>query len=512
MTSPTASLSRGVALAALLAAGTARADWRFTPTLDLRATLTDNVALQDEHRARSRFVMEIAPGFLLTHSGSRLVASAAWQEQLFLIAGGRPPGTRRSARYLRAEARARLVERFLYLDASADIAQQPISVFGPVTMQPRYASSNRAEVKSWRISPYLSHRFGTLATSELRYTRDHVDAGGSGLGNSEGDTLSARLDSGSAFPDAGWSLQLRRQAIRDAVAPETRMDSASAAVRYRLTRTLSLTVGAGYDSYDYQALGGSNSGPAWNVGMLWSPGPRTRIQAGTGRKFYGPSHTLSASHRTRHSVWGLNYGDQVASTRTNVFIPATFDTAGTLDRLFRPAYSDPDQRALAVQALIRQAGLPPALAENINFFSNRYSLQKTLRASLAVRKGRSSAVASAYRQRRDMLSTRESDSILLGNSPDPSADKVSLRGVNATLIYALSPRTSVQLAADATRSASRVTQARASTGMLRLQLRHKLSSNTSAMIEWRRINGNTAVLGGTRYTENALAVAVSMQL
>lgn len=507
--SSTAKLSHGVALAALLATNAARADWRFTPTFDVRETYTDNVALQDRSRARGQFVAEFAPGLIFTHQGGRLAVNGLYQFQSILMPGGRVAGTYRSAHFLQANARAAVIRDLFYIDAGAGLAHQPISAFGPPVSSHSYASANRAEVATWRISPYLVQRFGTLARSELRYTHDRVDAGRSGLGTTNGNSLSFRLVSGSAFDSVGWTLDLRRQHIHDAVAQDSQIGMANASLRYRLSRTWRLTGGVGYDSYDYAPLGGVNSGKAWHVGLDWSPGPRTRVQASTGRRFYGPSHALTASHRSRHTVWSVQYSDAIASTRSNFLLPATVDTAALLDELFRPVFPDQQERRGAVDDYLRRTGLPPALADNINFFSNRYSLQKTLRASMAYRRGRSSGVLSVFRLRRDALSVRESDSALLGNTFDTINDKINQKGISATLHYALTSRTSLGASADIVRSASRSSGARSSSNVLRLTARHQMGERMTGAVELRHVQGSTALLGGTRYTENAIAFTLS---
>ena len=505
----TAKLSHGVALAALLATNAARADWRFTPTFDVRETYTDNVALRERSRARGQFVAEFAPGLIFTHRGGRLTVNGLYQFQSILMPGGPVAGTYRSAHFLQADARAAVIRDLFYIDAGAALAQQPISAFGPPVSSHSYASANRAEVATWRISPYLVRRFGRLATSELRYTHDSVDAGRSGLGSTVGNSVAFRLASGSAFDTVGWTLDARRQHIGDAVAQDWRSATANASLRYRLSRTWRLTGGIGYDSYDYAPLGGVTAGKAWNVGLDWSPGPRTRVQASTGRRFYGPSHALTASHRSRHTVWSVHYSDAIASTRSNFLLPATIDTATLLDDLFRPVYTDPVERRSAVQDYLRRTGLPPSLAENINFFSNRYSLQKTLRASMAYRRGGSSGVLSVFRLRRDALSVRESDSALLGNTFDTTNDKISQHGISATVHYTLSSRTSLGATADLVRSESRTTGATSSSNVLRLTARHNLSERMSGAVELRHVQGSTALLGGTRYTENAIAFTLS---
>ena len=61
-----------IAMAAMLLSAECRADWKFTPRMDLRETYSDNVNNQPDTSARSSWVSEAAPGFALTENSSRL--------------------------------------------------------------------------------------------------------------------------------------------------------------------------------------------------------------------------------------------------------------------------------------------------------------------------------------------------------------------------------------------------------------------------------------------------------
>lgn len=504
-------LALPVALAALLLAPSARADWTFIPTLDLRQTYTDNVALQRDGLAESQLVTEITPGLRLKHKGPRLVMNAAYQLQYFAMQDHDVSGTNRTARRLSADARARLIDDMLFVDANASRGQQNISPFGQTNVNNNFASANRTEVSSWRVSPYLVHRFDALANLETRYAHDVVDAGRTGLGNTSGDSLSVRLDSGKAFRTLGWGLQVNGQKIDEEVANDTTIKGANGNLRYILSPKLSLTTSIGYDSYDYQAVAGkATGGKAWNAGFAWTPSGRTSLTATLGRRYYGPSRSLKALHRSRHTAWSIVYDDTVSSTRANFLLPASIDTASLLDDLFRASYPDPAERARAVEAYMLATGLPPSLADNVNYFSNRYSLQKQLRGSVAFKQGRTSATFSVYRMRRDALSIRETDSVILGSSVNAINDNTDQRGFNATWDYRLTGRTQLNLISDITDNESLSTGLKARSSSVRFMARHQLRARMRANVELRHIEG--AILGGHRYTENALAASLSMQL
>lgn len=504
-------LGAPLALAALLLATPARADWKFTPTLDLRQTYTDNVGLQRDEVARDQFVTTIAPGLRVRHTGPRLVLNARYEYQYFHMSDQDIPGTARNARLLNGDAKASLVDDLFYVDASANIQQRAISAFGPVANS-EFSNANRTEVKTWRVSPYLVHRFGRTANTELRYTRDSVDAGGaSRFGTSTADTLSFRLDSGANFDDLGWGLQLSDQKIDYSLVNDSSVKTANAYLRYVVSPKLSLTAGVGYDDFDYQSIdGAATRGQAWNAGFAWTPSRRTSLTASVGRRYFGPSRQLKALHRSRYTSWSITYDDAVSTTRDNFLQDTAVSTASMLDGFFAAEYPNPVERARVIEAYILAAGLPPFVGTNVNYLTNRFSLQKQLRATMAYRQGRSGATVSLFRVRREALSVREIDSPLLGNGIDTLNDNVDQKGVSAAADYRLTGRTRLNLIAEVNHSTSLVTDLRSRTNSLRFSARHQIRPRMFGVAEVRRVQGTQ--LGGQKYTENAVSATLSMQL
>lgn len=483
----------------------------FTPTFDLRQSYSDNVALRPDGGERGSLVTELVPGLRVRHKGPRVAFNGQYEFHYYKMSQD-VPGTRQSSRVLRADGKAALVDDLFYMDGNAAIQNQAISAFAQNTNGNDYADANRTEVRSWRLSPYLVHRFGSFATGELRYTRDSVDAGRSGLGNTDGNTYSLRLNSGKRYRDLGWSLAVSQQDIDDEVRNDSTIKTANLNLTYKLSRTFNLLGGVGYDNYDYQALGGANGGKSWNAGFGWTPGARTSLQLTTGHRYYGPSRSLTAMHRSRHTVWSLKYDDTVSTTRANFLIPTAVDTAALLDGLFLPNFPDPEERARAVEAYIRLNGLAPSLSDSINYFSNRYMLQKQLRATMAWRGAKSGAVVSLFKLRRDALSVRETDSVLLGNSLSTLNDNVRQQGFETTLTYRVAPRTNLSLIVNSTQNESLTTGFQFRNNVLRYTLRHQLAPRMVGTFEMRHLKGNTSLLVASPYIENAIAASLSMQL
>jgi uncharacterized protein (PEP-CTERM system associated) len=500
-----------VAILALLLSPNCLADWKFSPTVDLKETYTDNVALAREDKAKAQFVSEAVPGFNLANEGPRLKLHANYQLHYFSFADSDIADTRHVQQQLQADMKSMLVDDALFLDSTASIGQRPISAFGPQVANIGYATANTANVKTWRVTPYLKQRFGSVATGELRYAHDYLDAGTSGLGHTTSDNLSLNLANGPSLRKLGWNAMLSRQKVDDSRAPESTVDNANLGLRYALVSEFALTASAGYDSYDYQSLGGKTKGKSYTGGFAWNPSSRTSVTASAGKRYYGSSYAFSALHRSRHTVWSLNYNDAVTTTRAQFLLPSTVNTASMLDRLFTPNFPDPAQRAAAVAAYIAATGLPPSLADSINYFSNRYILQKQFQASVAFNSARTTTVLALADTRRNALSAIQTDSVLLGPGSANINDDVHQQSATASWNWRLGARTALTASAAAAHNVSSTTGFVDNNRNVRLALTRDFDARLHGAIELRHVSGVTADHVNT-YKENAITASLSLKL
>ncbi len=230
----------------------------------------DNVPLRPDDEARRELVTEVSPGFALAVNNARVQMAARYQLHKYFYSDEDVENLRGSGHNLQADLRARMVDDMLFLDASASRGQQSVSAFGPGLADNQYSTFNRTEVSTWRISPYLSHRFGSAADLLARYTRDSVETGRDGFGNTKGDSINLVLSS-PAERRIGWNLRYDRQELSDRLTGDSSSYSGQAGLTWGVLAPLLLSAGGGYDKYDSQALGGSTGGSS------------TRFRHGSGR-------------------------------------------------------------------------------------------------------------------------------------------------------------------------------------------------------------------------------------
>ena len=65
----------------LLSSHSVAAEWKITPSLDLRETYSDNIRLAPQGNEQSDFVTQINPGISLTGTGPRLKVNASYVMQ-----------------------------------------------------------------------------------------------------------------------------------------------------------------------------------------------------------------------------------------------------------------------------------------------------------------------------------------------------------------------------------------------------------------------------------------------
>lgn len=500
-----------LAAAAMLLAAECQAGLKVYPTIGVTQTYTDNVSLRPRGQEQSQFVTEFTPALAITGSGRRykVAANSQWRHYEYRED---LPGTADNVHEYSFAGEGVLAEDLLFVEASAGSSPQAISAFGPQLGNNLYSLGNRTKVKTWRIAPYLDKRFSNDGRLSVRYMRDSVDGGDfNSFGSSQGETVSASLDSGSAFQALGLGLNYVQQNLESEQTGVSSSESAVANLRYALNRRFALTATAGYDRYDYEGLGGNSAGRNWSAGFNWAPSLRTNLSAAIGRHFYGQTGKLNASHRSRYTTWSILYDDAITNTRSQFLLPAAIDTSALLDRLFAATISDPVLRQQAVANYIRTSGLPPSLAESINYLSNRYVRQKQLQASMAYTKGRSGLIVTAFRSERIALSNQQSDAPLLGTELTSLNDNVRQAGASMNYTYRVNSRTSALASILATRSRSLETGYEDNGRQLRVGLSRRLGNKLSAAAEFRHMRGGVGINAGT-YRENAISATLSAQL
>jgi uncharacterized protein (PEP-CTERM system associated) len=478
-------------------------EWEIHPTLSIQETYTDNLRLRPEGAAQSDWVTRLRPGISLRRTGARARFSASYAPELVYRAREE---SRDLYHYLSARGNAELVEEFLFIDASTSVTQQNVSLSGPQAENNVNVTENRTSVRSYSLSPYLRRDFGHDARGELRFTRSEVSYSANNLFSSEANRIDMRLWSGPAFKLLTWNLAYNKQRIDYAQNQQsTDLERISAGGKRLITPQLGLLANIGYENNDYVTLGPEPKGSFWSVGPEWTPTPRTHLSATTGRRYFGSSHALDFSHRTRLTTWRVNYNEDITTARDQILVPGTADTAAYLDTLFLSRIPDPAARQTAVENFISQNGLPPSLAVPLNFVTTTPFLQKRLQASFGIQGVRNTVLANVYTQRREATAPGQAGAGDFAQTPNTRQNGTSL-----LWSLRITGQTTSNVHVGYTRSEFTSTNRDDNLKFIRLGLTRRFDPRVSGSLSYRRLE-NDSSQGASSYTENAVTAGLVLR-
>jgi uncharacterized protein (PEP-CTERM system associated) len=489
------------------------AEWKVIPELNLRETYSDNLRLSPKGTEQRDFVTQINPGISLTGIGPRFKLSADYTMNNLIYAEA--SDLTRIWHQLNARGTAELMKDFFFVDGIAVISQQNISLFGPQAIDNVNVTGNRADVKTFNISPYIRHRFKDFASTELRYARNMVSSNANLLQNSHADSFFARMNSGTAFNILHWGLNYSNNTIHyERTGQTVELERAIGNLRYMVTPRFGLTATGGYERNSFLSIRGNPSSPTWTAGFEWTPFERTSIVANAGQRFFGDTYFADARHRTRLTTWNLRYVEDIT----------TFNQQAALGGLAPPPSLSLSQLIAAQNpnidpGLIQQntnALLGPNFSGSFfgpsNFFSNQVFLQKRLDASVALNGVRNTLILRGFNM------TRRAYSPFLGeDAPLIGANAALLNstvqtGANAFWSYRVSQFTRANFSFAYSRFSFPNTDRKDDLRLLIVGLsRHfpQILPNLHGTIEYRRNERDSNQ--GADYRENAAIAYVNMR-
>jgi uncharacterized protein (PEP-CTERM system associated) len=484
--------------------GRSQRSWEIVPTLLVEETYTDNVRLGPSGSERGDWVTRLKPGVSVNGTGARLRFNVTYVADVVSRA---QEGTNDIFHYLNARGDAELVRQLLFVDARASVSQQNVSLLGPQAESNVSDTGNRTTVRTFLVSPYLRHSFGTNSQGEARLTSSSVSSGGSAsLANSESNRIDMKLASGPAFKLLTWNVAYNKERIDYTETNQSiDLEKISAGGKHLITPTLGLLANVGYEDNDYGPAAPAAKGKFWSWGPEWTPTPRTRLAATTGRRYFGPSHSLDFSHRTRLTTWRVEYNEDVTTTRGEFLVPTNVDTASFLDSLFLSLIPDPIARQIAVQNFITQLGLPASLVIPLNFVTTTPFIVKRLRASFGIQGVRNTVMANVFTEDRQAVANG------LPSAGD-FAQTPNIKQIGASLLWTL------RLTSQTTSNASVGYVTSEFPGLaredkltyIRLGLTKQFQPKLTGTLSFRRLQ-NGSNQAGAGYTENAVSAALSMR-
>ena len=353
------------------------------------------------------FITQVNPGLTMSGLGPRFNFSLNYMmNNLFYAENSNFTRTRHQ---LATSGTAELIQDLFFVDGKAAMTQQNLSLTGPQSLDNVNVTGNRADVRTYSISPYLRHRFSDFASTELRYNYNKVTSDTFALFNTQGTGYSLALNSGNSFQTLGWGLSYSNQAVDfERTNRHVEFERLIGTLRYRVTRQLALTAMGGNEKNSFISIRGSPSSPTWMIGFIWEPTERTHIQISAGKRFFGDTYAAKASHRTRLTAWEVDYNEGLTTFNQQAQAGSMFGSA--LGGLLTAQNPNLGQDAISQNAgAILGQGASTAFANANNFLTNRLFLQKSFRASVAMNGTRNTIVFSLFNMTRRAYSPESVD-------------------------------------------------------------------------------------------------------
>ena len=295
-------------------------------------------------KPKSSLVTMIAPGFFLTHKGVWKV-NLSYQMQNLFYAGDYSSSRIQNQMFLNSGGK--IFSDSVYLSLTSLVGQYNNAGrglgLGGLSGAGRgsgYAVDNisrtnrNTDYQTYRIAPYWMPKFDGYANANigLMYSYTSNNSGTiNSTSNSQYDSNMvgqyATIFSGREFSMLGWRGSFFNNdqfggsnGATSGTNGDVSYQSFNGQIQYRLWEHTQPFIQGGYynNKLGYNAssgtTSGANNGGYWNVGLIWTPSPKTFLQAGAGANNYFFSVRFTPSRRTdviftfRHSDVGCAYG------------------------------------------------------------------------------------------------------------------------------------------------------------------------------------------------------------
>lgn len=409
----------------------------------LRETITDNGNLSSTN-AHTDLISEPAISVRASSNSARLKGFFDYTLKGLLYS--RDSSRDRLQNDLKAAGTAALVENRVFVDVAGSISQQALSPFGIQAPDSALANTNRVEVATFTVSPYVRGRLAGLIDYEARLgysvTRGDVSSA------SDNDASNAVLQLGGAtrLAPLSWTAQLTHNEVDYSLGRRTEADMARGVLSWTVDPQLSLSAIGGAESNNYVSQDKESHSIA-GAGLKWRPSERTSLSAQVEHRFFGESHGVSFVHRAAHTVWGFNDARDIS---TGAGQPVTESLGNAFDLVFEqftPVEPDPVIRRQLVNSFLQARGIDPA--------SQLFAAFPTSAVTLL----RSRTFSVAWIAPRDTLTfiasdsdSRRLDTVVLPTNDFLSTSFIRQRGVSLNLSHLLTPLSSLSINAAYQRS------------------------------------------------------------
>ena len=480
--------------------GARRAAWSLVPRVSTNLTFTDNVALSSTNR-QADLITEISPGLKLQADSARLKAMVDYSLRNYL--SSRDSARDRTQSSLAANAAFEAVEKWLYVDASATIAQQAISAFGPQPVSTANVNANSTQVSTVRVSPYIKGKLGAAVDYNLRVTHSETRTQSATTANLVSDDVAARL-SGVVTGPASWTIDGSHQVTTFASNTRNEVQRLIGRLTYRFSPEISAFVSGGSEANNYSSTS-LQSYANHGYGGDWTPSERTKLSVSRERRSFGDSHSINFNHRTALTAWRFTDTKSVTATPNQAGSTGQGNYYDLLNSQLSASIPDPVQRAQQVNTLLQQSGISPTAAITSGFLPSRVSIQRRQELSLVLNGVRNTVTYTLVQADTQSLSGA---AVPAGTDDFSQSSLIKTRGMSSNYSHRLTPVFSLNALSSWTRVSGAANGQMSTQKLFNFNVSGRLSPKVNASVGLRHVvsDGNAAA-----YRENAVLGTLTAQ-
>ncbi len=398
---------------------------------------------------------------------------------------------------LNAIVNAEVLERWVYVDATASIAQQAISAYGQQSVDGSQANTNRTEVSQVSIKPHARGNLAGWATYQLGFSADASHSQGVAAPDSRNTGVNLSLASPSSGALLGWSaLATQQRTTFSGRATDSGRLSLSLLVRPDPEWSATLRGGQETTSVGSVYRQTYNN---WGGDVRWTPSVRTTASVAADRRYFGDGYQVLLEHRFPNSSVRFTSSRDANNAANGAGVGQPVTLYQLLYAQLASAYPDPVLRDQFVRATLQILQLDPNAVVAGGFASGGTTVQRRDDLSMTYVGRRTTFTLQAFSS-----DTQRIDTTTVGVDTSP----IRQAGLNATVSYRLTPTSNLNLTGSGLRTRGTATQAGNQLKSVALSWGNQLSKYlaTSVSARYSAFDG-----AANPYRESALSASLNLR-
>jgi len=310
----------------------AQGNIEIVPSITASQYWTDNRELAAAAVSQEDTITDIQPAIKLTLSSRRHRGDleASYQHLTY----HRANETRRFQQY-RASTNSELFADLLFLDLSADRVQSAVSQLDAVAANNRTLSTNRTDVSTVGIRPYLVKQWNSRWRSRLDYGYQDIKYKNASLNDSQVREITALTGYGERGDTLSVNLSYNGvRAESDGVATPSAFDEIRLDTRYQMNRNWAWLLNAGYEEDRYErSTVEETKGGFGEIGAEVLPTRKITVNGMVDERYFGNTASLRLLYRY-NSQAGVEAGYRKDITQTAVELNRSGASGGTTPAVF----------------------------------------------------------------------------------------------------------------------------------------------------------------------------------